>query len=84
MRLSILASLFLIACESESLGECEAYVDYMCNCHPDEDCNALSNQYENPTTEDEADCADLYDEQKTEDGTEESDECPSGTEETEA
>lgn len=47
---------------------CTAYVDYMCQCHPEEDCDALSNQYDDPSTEDEEDCAELLDQQKLDDG----------------
>ena len=36
---------------------CEEYIQYMCDCHPDEDCADLRNQYQNADAATQDDCA---------------------------
>ncbi|MEC7983845.1 MAG: hypothetical protein VX278_01695 [Myxococcota bacterium] len=60
--------LFLFACEDviKSTTACDDYIDYICDCHsdnPDYDCNAMSNIYADPTTEQESECSVSLDEQ---------------------
>ena len=79
MKKLIFMTLFMIGCEGDdklSSGNCGEYVDYMCSCHADTtDCNSLSNEYENPSTEDEEDCAGLLDQQLNDDGNDSIDQC---------
>ena len=79
MKKMMIATLLMIGCASDdklSSGNCTEYVDYMCSCHAEStDCNSLSNEYENASTEDEEDCATLLDQQLIDDGNESIDQC---------
>lgn len=51
----------LVGCEP---SPCDDYVDYMCDCHPEVDCEALRNTYANPDADLQDACAiDLEDQQ---------------------
>jgi len=58
--------LTLVACTDLEDDSCSAYVDYMCDCHANDgsfDCEALRNEYENATLEQEDECALEHDDQ---------------------
>lgn len=64
-----LALLFAPACDdSAGTNECDEYVDYMCDCHPDEyDCDQLRNTYSDPDSETLDECAIALEDQEAQD-----------------
>ena len=55
--------LLMMACmdatdQGTASNSCEEYVEYMCNCHPEEgSCSDLHTQFEDPTPDDMENCA---------------------------
>jgi uncharacterized Ntn-hydrolase superfamily protein len=46
---------------------CAEYVDYICDCHPDDDCESLSNTYTDADAELQDECALALDDQQDND-----------------
>lgn len=71
MRRFLIASISLlatgVACVPTSA--CDDYVDYMCDCHPEEDCAELRTIHQDAIGEELTDCTVALDEQKEEDVT---------------
>lgn len=55
----------LLACEVED--PCVEYVDYMCDCHPEQDCDTLRATYSAPDPETQEQCIIDLDAQQSED-----------------
>lgn len=62
--LLIATALGLAACGDDS---CDRYVDYMCDCHPESDCEDLRKVYEDADGDLQDECAAELDDQKDED-----------------
>lgn len=74
MRIApLLPLLVLVACSSSD--PCTDYATYMCDCHPEEDCEDLQTIYASGTTDVDLQesCASDLDAQQSEDGTDGSD-----------
>lgn len=59
-----LGLLMIVGCEP---NPCDDYVDYMCDCHPEEDCASLENTYANADAELQDACAIELEDQEAED-----------------
>jgi len=58
---SIATATLLTACTE--IEHCDMYVNYMCDCHAEEDCSALQNTYQMADDELQEECAIALDEQ---------------------
>lgn len=71
MRIAMVAALLvLIACDDEGSNPCDDYVNYMCDCHPDDpdtNCEDLRIQYADAPTSLQDECAISLDDQEAED-----------------
>jgi hypothetical protein len=65
LAIAPLPLLFALACEDED--PCESYVDYICSCHPEEDCEEQRNTYADADADLQDSCSSALDEKKTED-----------------
>ncbi|MFT5686642.1 MAG: hypothetical protein ACI8RZ_007598 [Myxococcota bacterium] len=61
----ILVGLALAGCDDSD--PCDEYVDYICDCHPDDDCESLLNTYDESDAELQDECALALDEQQDDD-----------------
>jgi len=57
----------LVAAGCDPGNPCDEYVDYMCSCHPELDCNAFETTYDDPDPAVQDECAVLLNEQEQED-----------------
>jgi len=62
---TILVGLLLAGCDDSD--PCGEYVDYICDCHPDDDCDSLSNIYDDADAELQDECALALDDQQDSD-----------------
>jgi hypothetical protein len=69
MRRFFIASFSLLATAAACVptSACDDYVDYMCDCHPEEDCAELRTIHQDAVGEELTDCTIALDEQKEED-----------------
>jgi hypothetical protein len=58
-------ALGMVACDPGN--PCDAYVDYMCDCHPEVSCDDLFTTYAEPDPSVQDECAILLDQQEEED-----------------
>ena len=56
MRIALLGSMvvLLAGCLEDT---CEEYIQYMCDCHPEQDCENIRAQYQNADANTQDDCA---------------------------
>ena len=73
---TVLVGLLLAGCDDTN--PCDEYVTYICDCHPDDDCESLSNTYEGADAELQDECALALDDQQDSDD-ESGHECGSGS-----
>lgn len=69
MRRFFIASFSLLATASACVptSACDDYVEYMCDCHPEENCAELRTIHQDAIGEELTDCTIALDEQKDED-----------------
>lgn len=69
MRRFFIASFSLLATAAACVpsSACDDYVEYMCDCHPEEDCAELRTIHQDAVGEELTDCTIALDEQKEED-----------------